>query len=399
MLGPKPAGDALKILMAAGEVSGDMQGSFLAKALWARDDTLHIFGLGGARMKAAGVDLRIDATLFSTVGVIEALRFVAPLRRVLRRVQEMILVDRPDAAILIDNHGFNLMLAKFLKKHRIPVIYYFPPQAWVASSVFAGGVVRNSDLIISAFESEAAVYRQYGEGGRAVSVGHPLLDIVRPGPNADGVLERLGIDPSRPLMALMPGSRQQELDRLARPMFGAATMIKKEIPAMQFILPVAAAPLRSRLQAMQRECGCTAPIHFIETDVYTCLSRCNLLITSTGTATLEAALLGVPMVTAYRLNPFTVWLARLTSKARRIAMPNLLLEDDVVPEIIQRDVTAERLAEEALKILRSPSRQAAMRKRFRELPGILGKEGALDRIADLVLNELPARAHPCPVAA
>ena len=378
-----------------------MQGSFLAKALLARDDTLRIFGMGGPKMEAAGVDLRIDATLLSTVGVIEAMRFVAPLRRVLRRVKEMILLDRPDAAILIDNHGFNLMLAKFLKKQGIPVIYDFPPQAWVASCVFAGGIVRNSDLIISAFESEAAVYRQhrgYG-GGRAVSLGHPLLDIVRPGPDADAVLEGLGIDLSRPLMALMPGSRQQELERLGRPMFGAAAIIKREMPAMQIILPVAAAPLRSRLQAIQRECGCSEPICYIEEDIYTCLSRCNLLITSTGTATLEAALLGVPMVTAYKLNPITVWLARMTSKARRIAMPNLLLEDDIVPEIIQRDVTAERLAVEALKILRNPSRQAAMRKRFRELPGILGEEGALDRIADLILNEFPVRAHPCPVAA
>lgn len=347
-------------------------------------------------MKAAGVDLRIDATLLSTVGVLEAARFVVPLRRVLRRVQEMIRVDRPDAAILIDNHGFNLMLGKFLKKEGIPVIYYFPPQAWVASWVFAGGVVRNSDLIISAFESEAAVYRRHG--GRAVSFGHPLLDIVRPGPDADDVLARLGIDLSRPLMALMPGSRQQELERLGCPMFGAAAMIKKEIPTMQFILPVAAAPLRSRLRAIQSECGNSEEICYVDADIYSCLSRCNLLLTSSGTATLEAALLGVPMVTAYRLNPLTVWLARMTSKARRIAMPNLLLEDDIVPEIIQKNVTAERLAAEALQILGNPSRQAAMRKRFQELPAILGEEGALDRIAEFILNELPTRTPPCPVA-
>lgn len=356
---------------------------------------MRIFGLGGAKMKAAGVDLWTDVTLLSTVGVVEAVRFLIPLRRVFHRVQEMIRADRPDVAILIDNHGFNLMLAKFLKKEGIPVIYYFPPQAWVASWVFAGSIVRNSDLIISAFACEAAVYRQHG--GRAVSLGHPLLDIVKPGPDADAVLTRLGIDLSRPLMALMPGSRLQELDRLGCPMFGAATIIKKEIPAMQFILPVASAPLRSRLQAIQRECGGDEEICYVETDIYSCLSRCQLLITTSGTATLEAALLGVPMVAAYRLNPLTLWLARVTSKARRIAMPNLLLGDDVVPEIMQRDLTAERLAAEALQILRSPSRQAEVRERFRKLPGILGGEGALDRIANLVLRELPSSAQPRPV--
>lgn len=373
-----------------------MQGSFLAQALLAREKALHLYGIGGPKMKAVGVDLRLDVTQFSTVGVVEAMRFMIPLRRSLRRIREMILADRPDAAILIDNHGFNLLLAKFLKKEKIPVIYYFPPQAWVASCVFARGIVRNSDLIISAFESEAVVYRQHG--GRAVSLGHPLLDIVKPGPDPDAVLARLGLDLSRPLMALMPGSRQQELESLAGPMFGAAAIIKRRIPTMQFILPIAAAPLRSRLEAIQRACGCSEEIRYLDSDIYTCLSRCSLLLTSSGTATLEAALLGVPMVVAYRLNPITITLARLFSKANRIAMPNLLLEADVIPELMQRDVTPERLAAVALEILEDPARQEAMRKSFRQLPAILGEGGAIDRVADLVLKEISERTPPIPIA-
>jgi len=382
--------------MAAGEVSGDMQGGFLAKALLARDETLLLYGTGGPKMQAAGVDLRLDATRFSTTGVTEALRFIAPLRRVLRCVQDIIRADRPDAAILIDNHGFNLMLARFLKKEKIPVIYYFPPQAWIASSLFAGGIARNTDLIISSLETEAAIYRKHG--GRAVSLGHPLLDIAKPGPDPEAVLARLGIDRSRPLMALMPGSRKHELERLAGPMFGAVAIIKKRIPGMQFLLPVAAPHLRAQMQEIRREVGCSEEICYVEADVYTCLSRCSLVITTTGTSTLEAALLGVPMVSAYRLNPLSAFLGRMFSSTPYVAMPNVLLEEFVVPEFLQREVTAERLAQAALEILESPSRQAAMRKRFRELPAMLGNEGVLDRVAALVLNEVALQCPPCPIA-
>ena len=387
-----PAGKALRILMAAGEVSGDMQGGFLAKALRARDETLFLYGSGGPKMKAAGVDLRIDATQFSTVGVLEAVRFVAPLRRVLRHLQSIIRADRPDAAILIDNHGFNLMLARFLKKEKIPVIYYFPPQAWVASCLFAGGIARNTDLIISSFETEAAIYRRHG--GRAVSLGHPLLDIAKPGPNPSEVLARLGLDASRPLMALMPGSRSQEVERLAGPMFGAATIIQRRMPGMQFLLPVASPQLKPRLQEIREQVGCSAEICYLEEEIYTCLSRCDLVMTTTGTSTLEAALLGVPMVAAYRLHPISVWLGRMFASTRYVAMPNLLLNEYVVPEILQRAVTADRLAEAALEILDSPGRQAAMRSRFRELPGMLGEVGVLDRVAELILSEVSTRCQP-----
>lgn len=370
-----------------------MQGGFLAKALLAKDETLSLYGPGGPKMRAAGVDLRIETTHFSSVGVLEAVRFVAPLRRVLHRLQSIIRVDRPDAAILIDNHGFNLMLAKFLKEQKIPVIYYFPPQAWIASGVFAGAIVRNTQLIISSLEQEAAVYRRHG--GRAVSLGHPLLDIAKPGPDASAALARLGIDESRPLMALMPGSRGQELDRLAGPMFGAATIIKRQVPGMQFLLPVASPHLRSRLEEIHRQVGCSEEIRYLDDDVYTCLSRCNLVITTTGTSTLEAALLGVPMVTAYRVHPLSAWLGWRFSSTKYVALPNVLLEDLVVPEVLQREVTAERLAQVALEILESPSRQAAMRARFRELPAMLGEEGVLDRVAELVLDEVSARRQPC----
>lgn len=375
-----------KILMVAGEVSGDMQGSFLARALLEKDPSLRLYGAGGTKMKAAGVDLRIETTQFSTVGIPEALRFIFPLRRILKKLQAIILVDRPVAAILIDNHGFNLALARFLKKENIPVIYYFPPQAWIASSVFARGIVNNTRLIISAFEQEAEIYRRHG--GRAVSLGHPLLDIVQPGPDPSSALRRLGIDESRPVMALMPGSRRQEVERLAGPMFGAVMRIKRKIPGMQFLLPVASRHLKPRLQEICEQVGCSEEIHYLEEDIYPCLSRCAIVITATGTATLETALLGVPLVATYLLHPVSYWLGRRFSSTRFLAMPNLLLRDFVVPEILQAEVTAEGLANAALDILEHPARSESIKERFRELPAILGGEGVINRVVELILHEV-----------
>ena len=379
-------GEAITILMAAGEVSGDMQGGFLARALLAKEKNLSLYGTGGPKMRAAGVDLRIETTQFSSVGLFEALPFIAPLRRVMKDLEKMIQHDRPQAAILIDNHGFNLALARFLKKEGIPVIYYFPPQAWVGSFLIAGGVARNTNLIISAFEKEAEIYRRHG--GRAVSFGHPLIDIAKPGADPSAALAGAGIEPGRPCMALLPGSRRQEVEMLARPMLGAAILIKKRIPGMQFLLPVASRHLRPLLEKTALEAGCREAIHFVDQNIYACLSQCRLSLTTTGTSTLEAALLGVPMVAAYVLHPLSYRLGRMLASTRYLAMPNLLLEDFVVPEILQREVRAERLAEAALQILESPARQDAIRERFREIPAILGGEGALNRAAEFILKEL-----------
>jgi lipid-A-disaccharide synthase len=149
------------------------------------------------------------------------------------------------------------------------------------------------------------------------------------------------------------------------------------------------------LEEIHRRLGCSEEIRYLDDDVYPCLSRCNLVMTTTGTSTLEAALLGVPMVTAYRLHPLSAWLGRRFSSTRYVALPNVLLDELVVPELLQREVTADRLAGSALEILESPSRQAAMRARFRELPGMLGEEGVLDRVAELVLNEISTCRQPC----
>jgi lipid-A-disaccharide synthase len=380
----------LTILMVAGEVSGDLQGAFLARALRAQAPELQMIGAGGQQMRSAGVDLRVETTHFSSIGLLEPLRYLRPLQQAFRKIRKLIQAERPQVAILIDNHGFNHALARFLRGLGIPVIYYFPPQVWVGSFLFAASIARASGLIISAFAREAEIYRQHG--GRAVYLGHPLVDIVKPKEDANPVLAKLGLDAAQPLMAVMPGSRTQEVNQLAGPMLGAARIIQSRHPGMRFLLPLASPHLRPFLQKELERAGMTRHFHIICDDFYTSLSRCSVVLTTSGTSTLEAALLGVPMVVTYRIDALSCWLARKLAITSYIAMPNILLNEPVVPELTQGDATPERLAAAALELLENPPRAAAMRARLGEVCALLGTKGVIERVASRILQEMEAKS-------
>lgn len=376
----------MKILMMAGEVSGDYQASFLARALKRRCPDLEILGTGGRHMRKVGVKLIRETSHLSSVGLLEPVRHLAPLRSVYRDIERVLEEGRPSLAVLVDNQGFNLAVAKALKRHNIPVVFYFPPQIWVAPFLFARSVARLSRLVISAFPPEAEIYRtKYG--ANAVSFGHPLLDIVSPTAPPDDALRRAGIDPSRPVMALMPGSRDQEVRGLAGPMVDAYELICRARPGMQCIIPVAGDHVRPRLEETRRRAGRHGVAAFVESDTYSCLSRCEVVLTCCGTATLELSLLRVPMVAAYRLDPFSHCVARALALTEFVAMPNVLLDEGVVPEVIAPRMKGRRLAEKALELLDDPSRARRLREKLAEIPGHLGAPGAVERAADRVLEE------------
>ncbi len=382
----------IKIFLAAGEVSGDRQAAYLAEALWKHDPSLHLFGSGGERMRQAGVDLRLTTSHFGSVGFQESLRYLRPLRSVLSELRVMLLDERPDMAVLVDNEGFNGILARFLHKHDIPFAYYFPPQVWFWGEWRARAIARRAQLIIPAFEPELTIYRR--EGGNVEWFGHPLLDIVRHRIRPEIAFARRHLDPSRPTIALMPGSRFQELEQLTLPMLKAARIIRRDHPNLQIIMPVAAAHLRAMIDSRLRAAGMESEVTVVSEDVYECLSLCGCVLLSSGTATLEVALLGVPMVACYRVTPLTFFLGRQLVKSRFIAMPNILLNEPIVPELLQEEVTAERLAKEALAILGNPALADTMRRNLRRIRPHLGSEGVLRRVADAVYRAaLAAREH------
>ncbi len=383
----------MKILMMAGEVSGDYQGSFLAEALRAREPRIELFGTGGRHMREAGVEISHETTHLSSVGLLEPVRHLLPLQGVYRNIRSLVRERRPDLVVLIDNQGFNLAVGRALKSAGLPVVYYFPPQIWVAAFLFARSVARISNLVISAFPREADIYRQR-YGANAVCYGHPLLDIVRPGEDGADALRRVGLDPAAPVIGLMPGSRTQEIKELGRAMLEAGRIIRGRYPSMQFVLPVASEHARRQLEPLLERSAIAGSVALIDRDVYACLSRCEMVLTCSGTATLELALLKVPMVVAYRLDPFSHRVARLLAMTPYAAMPNVLLGEQVVPEIIQHRITGEHFAERALEFLDQPWRARAARDRLAEIPAHLGAAGAVTRSADRILEEAAKARRP-----
>lgn len=379
----------MKILMMAGEVSGDYQGSFLARALREQRPDIELFGTGGAHMRAAGVELRHEMAHLSSVGFLEPVRYLLPLKSIYRDMTRLVRSERPDLAVLIDNPGFNLPVGRVLKSLGVPVVFYFPPQIWVGPILFGRSVARMCRLVISAFPREAEIYRSR-YGANAVSYGHPLLDIVKTGPDPEQALRRAGLDPSRPVMALMPGSRRQEIKGLGTPMLQAAKIIAQRQPAMQFILPLAAGHVRAPVEALLRESGMDGQVTLIEGDSYTCLSRCEVVLACSGTATLELALLRVPMVVAYRLDPLSHWLGRRLSLTPYVAMPNVLLNDGVVPEIIRHRLTGEDFVGRALELIEDPALSERLRSRLTAIPEHLGSPGAVNRAAERIIEEATA---------
>ena len=382
----------MKILLMAGEVSGDYQASFLARALREREPSVEISGTGGAHMKQAGVRLSHETVHLSSVGFLEPVRHILPLRGVYRDVTRVVCEERPDLAVLVDNQGFNLAVAKVLRSLSVPVVFYFPPQIWVGPFLFARSVARNSRLVISAFPLEAKIYRER-YGANAISFGHPLLDVAKPSGDPDVALRDLGLDPAKPLVGLMPGSRPQEVKILARPMLEAARILLAKNPSLQFVLPVAAEHVRALVEKEVAHAALESKVRLVWGNAYTPLSRCEVVLACSGTATLELSLLGVPSVVAYRLDPASHWVARKLSLTPYVAMPNVLLDDMVLPEIIQHKITGEHFTGKALEILGQPWRARQIRERLVGLRGHLGEPGAIGRAAERIVEE--ARRGKC----
>lgn len=337
-------------------------------------------------MKRAGVRLLHETVHLSSVGFLEPVRHFLPLRGIYSDVTRAVRDERPDLVVLVDNQGFNLAVAKVLKSLAVPTVFYFPPQIWIGPSLFARSVARNTRLVISAFPLESEIYRvKYG--ANAVSFGHPLLDIAKVPADPDAALSAVGLDPAKPVVGLMPGSRPQEVKILAQPMLAAAGILLARHPSLQFIMPVAAEHVRPILEDALERSGMHDRVKLVESAAYGPLSRCKVVLACSGTATLELSLLGVPSVVAYRLDPVSHWMARKLSITPFVAMPNVLLGDMAVPEIIQYKITGEHFAEKALEILEQPARAREVRERLAEIPARLGAPGAVSRAAERILQE------------
>jgi len=380
----------MKIMLVAGEASGDLNGAHLARALRDRQPALELFGMGGSKMAQAGVELLYDPTAISSVGFLEVLRSVNVLRRVLDRLARELDRRQPACVVLIDFPEFNMRLGELAKARGIPVVYYFSPQAWAWRKGRAKSVAKHAALVCAVFPFEADVYRE--AGARVEYVGHPLVDIVKPALAPQEARRALGVEQASPVIALLPGSRRQELENHLGVMFAAAKKLSAQFPQARFLLPLAHTVARGRVEAKLPP---GVPIRIVEGMTYEALSVSDAAVAAVGTVTLEAALIGCPFVGVLRLSSSTYWIAKRLYREKYAVLPNIVVGREVVPELIQEQVTPERIAQEVMGLL-DPRRRQQVREGFREVRERLGGPGAVGRAAEAILrmvSEAPAAAQ------
>jgi lipid-A-disaccharide synthase len=369
-------------MLVAGEASGDLHGAALCRALRERAPDARLFGMGGARMAAAGMDVLEDVTARASVGTTEAASGVLPLYRAYRRLGARLAgPERPDALVLIDFPEFNLRLARTARRHGVPVVYFIPPQIWAWRGWRIRAMRRLLSLVLAVFPFEPPLYRRAGVP--VAYVGHPLVDALAGAPTRAAARARLGVTGDAPVIGLLPGSRRAEIERLLPVMRDASARIRARRPDARVVLALAptvdAAVVRQIL-------GGAAAVAVARDAAHDVMRAADVVLATSGTVTLEAALLGAPMVVCYRVSRSTALMIRALVRVPWMCLVNIVLGREVVPELFQRQVTADRVAGEALRLLDDARAREAQRAAFRELAGRLGDPGVGARAAGLVLG-------------
>jgi lipid-A-disaccharide synthase len=368
------------IMIVAGEASGDLHGAALARALRAQAPRCRLVGMGGAGMAAAGVECVADVTAHAPVGLVEVVGHLGALRRAFRRLRALLAQARPpDALVLIDFPEFNLRLARAARRSGVPVVYFIPPQIWAWRPGRVRTIRKLVSLVLAVFPFERALYRQAGVP--VEFVGHPLRDRVADAPSRSEARGALGLADTDEVIGLLPGSRLAEIAAVLGVMRDAAERIRRARPHARFTLALAPTVDESLVRSMLG----TADIAVLRGQTYAAMRAADLLLVTSGTATLEAALLGTPMVVCYRLAALSELVARLLVRVPWVSLPNLVAGRAVVPELYRRATTPPRLAEAALGLLADAEALARQRAAFAELGAALGCAGVAARAAALVL--------------
>jgi lipid-A-disaccharide synthase len=373
----------MRIMISCGEASGDMYAGALASELRARVPDAEIFGFGGQRLREGGGRLIGDYAPFAVTGLTEAVRVVPRSFAMLRRLIDVARELRPHVFVAIDFPDFNFKLMAALRRLGIPIVYYVSPQLWAWRPGRMETMKAYVDRVLVIFPFEEELYRRAGVSVQFV--GHPLVDLVHPGQERTAFLRERGLNPDAPTVALMPGSRRNELDRVVPVVTPALSIIRARIPDVQFV--VACAPnIPDAMFAPLVHGQPDGRLVLVRDRTDDVLSACDIVITASGTATIQCVLHEKPMVVVYRVSPLTYRLGKPFVHVDTYAMPNLVAGRRIVPELIQDDFTPERTAEEALTLLTDRDRHASMRADLAQVRQQLGPPGATARAAQAVLD-------------
>lgn len=378
---------AQRILIVAGEASGDLLASHLVKAMRAENPALSVSAMGGNRLREAGAEIMVDISRHAVMGITEVIGHLGTIYGVFRKLSLTLKRDRPDLLILVDYPDFNLRLARVAKKYRIPVMYYVSPQIWAWRTGRIKQIAAAVSTMVVVFPFELPLYREAGVD--AHFVGHPLLDIVKVSRSREENSKRLGIRPGRVAIGLLPGSRISEVKRILPPMLEAARRLSRERTDLQFIVPVAPGLHKAEMEQLIR--GAAVPVTLVENNIYDVIDSSYLVIVASGTASLETALLARPMVIVYRMSPLSYRIARLMVRVPYIGMANIIAGKKVVPELIQQEATGERIAAEAARLLSDTHYYGTVHAELELIKKKLGEPGASARAARIALGMLKRR--------
>jgi len=371
------------VAICAGEASGDLNGAGLVSELRRIRPEIEIWGAGGPRMRDAGVDVLVDTTGGGAIGISETLRSLPGVAMRYAAMRSLLLSRKPDLFVPIDYGAFNTRLAQIARKNGIPVVYYFPPSSWRRRPRNSPTLLACGGKAITPFPWSAELLREKGIDARFV--GHPLVDLVAPTTERDVFFSQLGLSPNTPTIGLLPGSRGHEIKEHMPEMLGCAEIMSRELGRAQFLIAAAgrAEGLAGWVSRFSEGRKGFPEVRVVAGQTYDCISHSDFVICKSGTATLEAAILGTPMIIVYRGTPIMRFEFRFRGSVLEefIGLPNIVANRGICPELINYDVTAAKLADVALDIIRDPHKLAGMRASLGEVKERLGGCGALLRAA------------------
>jgi lipid-A-disaccharide synthase len=371
----------MRVMLSCGEASGDLYAGALVAAIRAQEPHLDVFGLGGDRFNAAGGRLVGDFRGLAVTGLVEAVRILPDSFAMYRRLVGAARAERPDVLVLIDFPDFNFRLMAAIKRLRVPIVYYVSPQLWAWRPGRLQTMKALVDRVLPIFPFEHDVYRAAGIDVQFV--GHPLVDLVAVSESREQLAERLGLDAARPIVALLPGSRPNELQRLVPVLAAAVPRIASAVVGTQFLVARAPNLQDSYFGPFQ---GSGVPLRVVQGATDDVLAASDVVITASGTATVQAALHGKPMAVVYRLSPVTYKLGKPLVRVSMYSMVNLVAGERIVPELIQDECTPEAVARETVDLLTNRDRVADMQEQLAAVRQKLGGPGASARAAEAILE-------------
>jgi lipid-A-disaccharide synthase len=372
------------VLFSAGESSGDQHAAHMFQELQKQYPDVRGIGMGGNKMRQAGIDIRFDSSGIGVIGLVEILKHYGEIRRALHLMKTIAASEKPDLLVCVDYKEFNLKLARFAKGLGVKVLFYVSPQVWAWRPGRVATYGKAIDMMAVIFPFETQYYD--AENVPVRYVGHPSVDKVHPLRSKQQDFEVFGLDAARPVVGILPGSRGNEIKRMLPVMLQAAEQLARNHPALQFLLPQADSVSDEVLQSYLQHCPLA--IKVVKQQAYDAIQCCDAVMTTSGTASLEIALLGVPMVIAYRLSPLTYWLGKQLVKIPFIGLPNIIAGRAIVKELIQAAVSAESLAAEVERLLKDQVYRADCLEGLKQVKMQLGEGGGSKNMADLALEML-----------